>query len=199
MKLHALAIAASLATTVACGGESSSTADAAVDAPPDAPPLAPFIGDWLRDGFTPAAPDIPISFRAGGEFVYGAEVGTWSLDGDDLVTFVPSRGREAAPYYLAPDGQTMLMVALRPTGPTDGVLGTWRGQLRLGNEAPRVNTFEFRGDGTMTWSNPTPHPGTWTLTGNSLEMRVDLGQISTVGLRVIPDVALGDGYLTRVP
>jgi hypothetical protein len=201
MKPHkTIVVAWLIALVAACGEESSSTpADAAPDAPPvtDAAP-PPFVGDWLREPISPGGPSTTVSFRASGEYVYGAEVGTWSLDGDDLVTTRPSLGREAAPYYLSPDGETMLTTALFPVGPTDGLLGTWRGEFRLGTDPRRVNTFEFRSDGTMTWSDPMPWPGTWALTGNSLTVTVQRGSVVTVGLRVIPDVALGDGYLIRI-
>jgi hypothetical protein len=187
---------------LACGDGSPAT----VDAPAiDAPPPHPIVGRWERDLYNPGPAPVVV-FEADGTYRYNTDVGTWSITGDQLVTERTQSPKQTALYYLSNDRDTMMMQAMRPTTPTIGLVGTWVGDFTYSDGVHSEYTMEFREDNTMTWANSiNGNPplridqGTWRLDDNSIFIEAMLGTTPvSVGMKLVPDVVIGDGLLRRL-
>lgn len=193
----------SLLLVAACDGGDAVTADASIDM--DLGPPHPIVGRWERQPFGFGQPDQPVSveFQHGGRYIDGPRVGTWSVENDMLTTETNASERLTEQFYLSGDNATLVTGALFPTTPTMGLVGTWTGEFTT-DGIRTVTTFEFRDDFTLSWTSELfpagtmrTSPGDWQLEGSSVLIHADLGQIVTVGVRVIPDIIIGSELLIR--
>ena len=182
----------------ACGDNSSTLADA-IDSPTnDTGPPHPIVGLWQREG---VGPMVTVTFEANGRYTYNTEVGTWSIQDGQLTTRRPSY-TETAPFYLSDDLSTLMTVAARPITATSGLVGTWKGEYTYGNGDHNDDTFEFRSDNTLVWvqirntASPVTIQAMWELQGESSIHFWNANGIN-VGMRLIPDVVIGDGLYRR--
>lgn len=195
---------ASTALLVACGGSGEATPDApSIDAPRaiDGPP-PPIVGVWERQPFdhNPNSPAPLIKIAASGQYSDAEFTGTWRLVGDQLDIVHPDGQEEIFDYYLSPDHQTLVTASMLPVGPTAGFVGKWHGKYQVQAGVPVDATMDIHADGTATWTEIRPagtsaHDGGWTLdaTGTSASLGFTLGTTPVnIGMRVIPDVAIGD-------
>ncbi|MFN0252302.1 MAG: hypothetical protein ACKV2T_35835 [Kofleriaceae bacterium] len=183
---------------VACG-DGSPAIDAGADAPAiDAPPPHPIVGRWERSNFSGGT--TPVVFEANGIYRDGSSVGTWSIEGERL-----KLQDGTARFWLSEDANTLMTIAMFPTTPTSGVLGTWVGSYTFSDGVHQDTTMIFRGDGTLTWTDVRPKntrsdEGTWQLEDDKIRIQATLGGVSPVNVaaRLIPDVVIGEGLHTRV-
>lgn len=195
-----------LVLLAACGDSVAPAADAAIDAPGDTGPPHPIVGRWEREpyGYSPGDPKPIAEFEASGVYRYGTRTGVWIAEGDVLTTQTPPAAREKGLFYLASDGGTLVTLAALPTGPTTGLVGTWAGHFVEADGTEVANTFEFHADQTLAWTATrdgitSTIPATWELNGSSIHfVGTGSGAGITVGMKLVPDVAIGDGLYTRV-
>lgn len=189
-----------------CGGDGYNPgpdAAPAVDAPPH-----PIVGRWEKQPLSnnPNAPAPVVTFEASGTYREDANTGTWKLVGDQLdITYSDGRD-EIGEFYLSPDRQTLLTQALLPVSTTTGVVGMWRGRYQVVANTPVQATFAFRSDGTVTWSETRPagtrtDDGVWMIDGTLITASFTLGGTTPVqiGMRAIPDIAIGTYLHERLP
>jgi len=157
-----------------------------------------FHDDGTFDSFEADDPNTPDGLRSG----------TWEVDGHQLTTMgLTVEAQRWTVGYIVED-DTLMFGALLPDGPTDGVIGTWRGQSSKDAET-EDETLELDDGGTghvtVTATNPFDAVDadlTWYLD----EFNPDLIRLgwdnpdgsSSRGVRfAIPDVALGGLPLRR--
>lgn len=182
---------------VACGDNGSLASDAGADAPAiDAPPH-PIVGRWERSNFNGGT--TVVVFEANGVYRNGTSVGTWSIEGQEL-KLPAGKG----PFYLSDDTNTLMTDAMLPTTPTSALLGTWVGGYTYPDGLHQDTMMIFRDDNTLTWTDVRPSgtrsdEGTWQLDDDKIRIEATLGaQTVNVGMRLIPDVVIGDGLHTRL-
>lgn len=197
---------ASLVALAACGDSGAGAPDAAIDPPPvDMGTPHPIVGRWEKAPFAASDPRVIVEFEANGTYHDGSRVGTWSIEGDLLSTETLQSEREKGQFYLSSDHATLMTVAAFPMGPTDGLIGTWKGSFTYPDNFVMDNTFEFHADGTLAWTftaqvGQVTHPADWTLTDDSIRIvGTGTGAGISVGMKLIPDVVIGDKLYTRLP
>ncbi len=187
----------------ACGDDGVLMLDAAVVDAPDAF-VHPIVGVWERQPFRGNGPAPVVTFEASGRYRYDQDVGTWSITGTHLTTQRTRAAKATSPFYLSDDHATLMTSAFTPTTATDGLVGSWASDFTYDDGRHTETTFEFRADNSLTWtetSNGMPRisEGTWQLFGDSIEIMSTLGTTDVrVGMRLIPNVTIGDGLLVRI-
>ncbi|MCW5806261.1 MAG: hypothetical protein KIT31_28100 [Deltaproteobacteria bacterium] len=191
-------LSGALSVFAACGGggggDVTPDAPAAIDAPPH-----PIVGTWRTDPFQPGGPTRIDVYEASGRYLRGASEGTWRIDGKSLTMNI-NAGSERGRFHLSEDHATLMTFAFEPVGTIDGAVGIWHTEYQI--DVPVDSTMELRADNTALWSEIRPavttmNEGTWSIQGTSISASFTLGTPVNIGMRLIPNVALGDTLLHR--
>jgi hypothetical protein len=191
-RLHAFFTVVVASGLAACGSGGGDVVGAWGNGDPD----DPYVIEFRDDGTYEATEEDEI------------ETGTWEADGDDLTLISDEDGDSyRAPYVV--DGELLMVAAALPDGDVDGVVGTWRADIRQTEDALAIETavaFVIDADGTGGLSYDSSdderdqaYEGTWVLGAGDLAFTFE-AEFGTVTLHsaVIPDVAIGGPLLTRV-
>jgi hypothetical protein len=188
-KLMSLSFAVALVT--GCGGEGGNGEE--------------LVGTWTGDTFFGP---VAMTFDADGTIEMSADgeiaTGTWEADGERLtLEGLPFDAQRMTSRYTV-DGDLFMFASLAPDGETDGVVGTWQGEITE-DDVTRATTLELAtgGTGHITFDAETPGTVvdtdlTWELGVGTLRLEWTIGDTSTLrSYFVIPDVAVGGLLLGR--
>ena len=190
---------------VACGDGSNS--DPGTDAQTVDARLNPLVGEWERQVFTDFDRTTAVDFTDQGVLRWGDNLGSWNItfNGKLKAGAPPALPMDTAPFYLSPDHTKLMMAAMLPTTPTDGLVGTWEGDYEFSDGTFMTQKFVFRADQTVEWAQTTygstrNSVGTWTLEEDAnviIDGVLDGTTPVTFTVRLIPDVAIGSHLLYR--
>ena len=129
----------------------------------------------------------------------GAQSGSYEVDGHDL-TIHSSTGGEITTGFAA-RADRLIIDALFPMGPSDGLIGTWTGVQSSETESSVV-ALELRTDGTahfeQTGSIMEQADATW-IRDDPYAVVMFSGTTRSKSYPALPDVAIGEWLYERVP
>jgi hypothetical protein len=175
--------------------------------PVQVPTSDDLVGTWRYMPFYPDRTPVEerelVVFGADGRYSItdedGAQSGTYELAGHD-VTIRSSTGAMIT-TGVAVKADRLIIDALFPSGPSDGLIGTWTGVQSSGTESSVV-ALELRTDGTahfeQTGSLSEAEDATW-IRDDPYALVMFTSTTRTKSYPALPDFAIGEWLYERVP
>jgi hypothetical protein len=175
--------------------------------PVPVPPSGDLIGTWRYMPFYPDRTPVDereiVVFGADGLYSIsdadGSQSGSYEIDGHDLTIHSSAGGWITTGVAVTAD--RMIIDALFPAGPSDGLIGSWTGVQSSETESSVV-ALELRTDGTahfeQTGSLSEAEDATW-IHDDPYALVMFTGSTRTKAYPALPDFAIGEWLYERIP